>query len=110
MSVADMVYYTGEAQPPPTGEAPPPPTVHTETATPTDAQPPPPAAVPGAAATAEDNTSGTEKINNKKTFVRQPVELKFVNCGSKANPSGAGEKLKKKSGVPTRSRSSRAEP
>ncbi len=27
--------------------------------------------------------------------MRQPVELKFVNCGSKANPSGAGEKLEK---------------
>jgi hypothetical protein len=35
------------------------------------------------------------KQSNKKTFVRQPVELKFVNCASKANPSGAGEKLKK---------------
>ncbi len=81
--------------PPPTGEAPQPPPAHTEPAAPTEVQPPLPAAVPGTSATTDDNASGKGKIDNKKTFVRQPVELKFVNCGSKANPSGAGEKVKK---------------
>jgi len=81
--------------PPPLGEAPLQPAVHTVPATPVEVQPPPPAADPVTTATADENASGSGKSNNKKTFVRQPVELKFVNCVSKANPSGAGEKLKK---------------
>jgi len=39
-------------------------------------------------------STGKGNINCNKNPIRQKVELKFVNCGSKANPSGAGEQLR----------------
>jgi hypothetical protein len=44
--------------------------------------------------TKDDIGTGKEKINTNKNPIRQKVERKFVNCGSKANPSGAGEQLR----------------
>ncbi len=58
--------------------------------------PPPPPAQAAVTPTPTEDDIGTGKdiLNNKKNPIRQKVELKFVNCGSKANPSGAGEQLR----------------
>ncbi len=57
--------------------------------------PPPPAqAADTPTPTEDDNSSGKDNSNSKKNPIRQKVELKFVNCGSKANPSSAGEQLR----------------
>jgi hypothetical protein len=44
--------------------------------------------------TEDDIGTGKGNTNGNKNPIRQKVELKFVNCGSKANPSGAGEQLR----------------
>jgi hypothetical protein len=57
--------------------------------------PPPPAQTADTpTTTGDDNSSGKDNSNSKKNPIREKVELKFVNCGSKANPSGAGEQLR----------------
>ncbi len=56
--------------------------------------PPPTQAADATPPMEDDIGTGKDNMNSKKNPIRQKVELKFVNCGSKANPSSAGEQLR----------------